>query len=373
MRIAIDGRCLLGGPRTGVGLYAIGLLDALFAQKSEHEYIIFSSGWRPFPEDLQKRWEGKAVFVHTRVPNKLLHACFAFFDVLSIDQMIAKKIGKPIDVLFAPNIHLLPVTDHVRLVLTVHDLSFIHLPEVFSWKRRLWHWMIGVKELTMRADVIITPSQYTAWDVSRTLGKDAKAVVPVIAAHKPDEGSPVSYELPENYVLFLGTIEPRKNIDALLEAYVLSGLHEKGIDLVIAGGLGWKCRRIKRVIDITPGVRHVGYVASEEKQALYAGAQLFVYPSRYEGFGLPVLEAMQAGVPVVTARVTALTEVGGDACWYVHPDDVRQLADGMVKMIEDQRLREEYVQRGRARAAQYQWGRSAEQLLHVFTINKPPS
>lgn len=364
--IAIDIRCLLASQPTGVALYTVGLLDALLREEQKHTYILFSSGVKPLPEEYRTRWSGKARFVHFRFPNKLLHLILAL-RLVSVDWIISKLVGKKIDIFFVPNIHILPVSTQVKFVATIHDLSFEHLPEVFSWKRRLWHWVVQPKKIAKRADVVVTPSHYTAWDVARTYKIDKNKIQPVVAALTQLESREEVVDITKPYILCLGTIEPRKNIDALVQAYKKSELFEQGIRFVIAGVPGWQCVKTLEHIGNTEGVEHLGYVSPAEKNHLYKQALCFIYPSLYEGFGLPILEAMVHGTPVITSHVTALTEVGGDAVHYVNPDDMNDIAHAMKILCSDMQLRERYSEKGKERAQTYTWKKSAAILRKVFS------
>ena len=171
------------------------------------------------------------------------------------------------------------------------------------------------------------------------------------------------YNLPEKFVLFLGTIEPRKNIVALTEAFALSRSKKNGYELVIAGASGWKYQCSLDAIEKTDGVRSIGYVASEDKNTLYQMADLFVYPSLYEGFGLPVLESMACGTPVITSDRSSLPEVVGRAALLVNPHDTRDIADTIDMVLLDRALYRELSQRGKVRASAFSWQKAVRQWL----------
>jgi glycosyltransferase involved in cell wall biosynthesis len=179
--------------------------------------------------------------------------------------------------------------------------------------------------------------------------------------------------LPERYVLFLGTIEPRKNISRLIKSFgrlvASSGQALSDVYLMIAGGKGWFYESVfalAKNLGLTDRVRFVGYVPEEEKCAWYNAATCFCYPSLYEGFGLPPLEAMACGVPVITSNTSSLPEVVGDAGLTVAPDDVHALSDALHRVLTDATLRGELVERGRERAAGLTWNRTAHQTTQVY-------
>jgi glycosyltransferase involved in cell wall biosynthesis len=176
------------------------------------------------------------------------------------------------------------------------------------------------------------------------------------------------YGLPGKFVLFVGLIEPRKNLETLVDAYLADSLCE-GFDLVLAGNLGWDYSRLLKKVAAS-GVRNrihmPGYIDDADLPALYSMAAAFVYPSLYEGFGLPVLEAMACGAPVITSGVSSLPEVAGDAAILVDPRDCRAVAGALRMVLGDEELREDLSQRGRQRSQLFTWERTAGKTLDVY-------
>jgi glycosyltransferase involved in cell wall biosynthesis len=176
--------------------------------------------------------------------------------------------------------------------------------------------------------------------------------------------------LPNRFILFLGTLEPRKNVQKLIRAYSQWRNSEPGIPkLVVAGAKGWYYERIFAEVErlgLAGQVIFPGYVAQEELPLWYNAADLFVYPSQFEGFGLPVLEAMACGTPAVTTNVASLPEVGGDAAWLVSPDNEAELVEAVRRVLKDAALRQEMKARGLAHAANFTWERTARQTLDTY-------
>ena len=174
---------------------------------------------------------------------------------------------------------------------------------------------------------------------------------------------------PGGYILYVGMLEPRKNVDRLVEAFGTVADQLSGIDLVIAGRRGWMYEEIfarVEALGLRDRVRFTGYVVSHDLPALYGGARLFAYPSKYEGFGLPVLEAMSCGAPVVTTNVSSMPEVAGDAAILVAPDDVAGLAAALLRVSGDHALRDDLRCRGLARAKTFSWERCARETIAVY-------
>lgn len=283
--------------------------------------------------------------------------------------------GPKLDIFFSPNIHFTSVSPETAHAITIHDLSFEHLPNCYTQKQRLWHKSINPKKQCQQADIIITPSEHTKRDVAKTYGipeSKMTAIHPGLApgfALEDLQGMDRvrnTYGLRQRYILFLGTLEPRKNITTAIDAFVDSGLRSRGYELIIAGAHGWHTRPILQNIQRTDGVRHIGYVRSEDKPALYRLADVFVYPSLYEGFGFPVLEAMASGTPVITSHRASLPEVGGNAVWYVNPMNTKEIATAMEAVVSDSTISELYMDRGRLQAKRFCWNRAARRCLSLF-------
>lgn len=275
----------------------------------------------------------------------------------------------------------LPLACACPAVVTVHDLSFFRYPEAFRRFNRVYlSWMTRVA--TRKAARVIAVSESTRQDVLTYCGVAAERVVVVpngVAAefHPADPQAAAAFRqrkgLPERYILFLGTLEPRKNLERLLEAYALLVRgHAAGSAppaLVIAGGRGWFYETIfarAARLGLTERVIFPGFVPADELPWWYRAAELFVYPSLFEGFGLPVLEAMACGVPTITSNVSSLPEVVGDAAVLVAPEDTEALADAMARVLAEPTLAARLREAGLRRAARFSWSRTAAETAAVY-------
>jgi glycosyltransferase involved in cell wall biosynthesis len=172
----------------------------------------------------------------------------------------------------------------------------------------------------------------------------------------------------DKYILYLGTLEPRKNVETLILAYKkIYDLGFKIYDLIIVGDRGWKSKSLIHLINSTPGVKYIGYVDEAKKSELYQNASLFVFPSLYEGFGLPVLEAMAHGVPVIASNRPSLPEVAGEAGYYINPCNIDELAQAMKRVLTNEELRQNMIQKGVDRARTFSWTKSAEEFVQILT------
>lgn len=367
MRIIIDIRPLLEPRRSGVGTFTAETTKALTA-RGTHEYALFANGrGTTVPGDVPAP-SPRVTHRFSRYPNRLLNASFAFLRRPRIETLAG-----PADAVWLPNLNF--VASALPTVVTVHDLSFSRYPQFFTAKQRLWHRMINPRAALRRASAVVAVSEHTRMDVIETYGVPADKVT---VAHPGIGATFVAQEddairrvrerhgLRGPFFLFLGVIEPRKNVAGLIAAF---SRVTADADLVIAGGKGWLCDDVFRAAVRSPKkdrIKFLGYVDEVEKPALYAAASAFVYPSFYEGFGIPPLEAMAVGTPVIASRTSSLGEVIGDAGLLVDPRSPADIADAMGAVFADGRLAEELRRRGSVRARDFTWDGTATSLERAF-------
>lgn len=263
------------------------------------------------------------------------------------------------------------------LVVTIHDLAFLRFPEAFPPAWRVLY-RLGLRAAARRADVIVVPSEATAAELRAATGvaADRVAVTPLAAAPTssaagPDRGDDrlAGVTFPERYVLAVGTIEPRKNLVRLIRGYrravAGAGLPHA---LVLAGPSGWRADEVLR--ELRPGepgrIVLVGALGAADLEAAYAGADVVAYPSLHEGFGLPVLEAMARGVPVVASSTSSIPEVAGDAALLVDPRSADLIGDAIAQVLRDPDLATRLAAAGRARAATFTWERTAARTVEAY-------
>jgi glycosyltransferase involved in cell wall biosynthesis len=276
-------------------------------------------------------------------------------------------------------VNALPVAWHGRAVVTILDLTFLLMPRLFnSGNARYLKW--AVRHATRAAKRVITISETTRQDVIRLLGVPPERVTRIYCGveerFKPLRGTAelaafrASRQLPDDFILYLGTMEPRKNVGRLVQAYAaLRRRGETSIPLVLAGGKGWGENAIFAEVErsgCASDIRYVGYVPEEEMPLWYNAATFFVYVSEYEGFGLPPLEALACGTPVITSDCSSLPEVVGDAGILVDPKDTDAIADAMQRLIGNPSLRAELTAGGPQRAGEFTWKRMAAETLAVY-------
>lgn len=372
MRIGVDIRALLDRPLTGVGEYAFQLLDALLRDGHDETYVLFSNSFHETPE-LPNTWPRDRYTLRTfRIPNKLLNLSLVLTGHPALDRLLS-----PIDCFFAPNLHFLPLTKKIPFVLTVHDLSFHHYRSLFSFRRRLWHRLLMPERLFARADTLIAVSQATANDLTKTCGIPAEKIAMIHSGihivqttEDAKARARTRYHLPPHFLLSLSTLEPRKNLLTALDAYaqLRANFGYQG-GLVIAGAPGWSRGPFHHALASHPyrnDVHVLPYVSSEEKHALYALADVFLYLSVYEGFGFPPLEAALQGTPVVAGHHSSLSEVMDDAAVLVDVHNVADVAHAVAVLLHDAPLRERLASAAARVSARYSWQETAALTRAAF-------
>lgn len=392
MQILVDCRHLNQKSVSGIGEYTIQLLHALFALNQtetgsdvihRNSYILLTTG-RTQPDLLALfRERSSAAFIfpafvthrHVWISNKLLHLKMMVMKNPSLNWLVPDAI----DLIFMPNLNITILPKDIPTVLTMHDLSWKFFPEFYSWKMRLWHRVLHPEKLVESSRLIITPSRSTKRDVEQAFQKPSEAVTNIPHGIHPsfhpqmeaqDHGVRSRLKLPKRFVLFVGTIEPRKNVLSIIEGLKL--YREKTHDdlhLVLVGKWGWKSHNVRRRIwrrDVCDWVHVLGYVRAIDRPAIYRSATVFVWPSFYEGFGLPVLEAMASGLPVITSLTSSMPELTGTAGIHVDPSNVEDIADALRGVVSSKPLQDQLRRTGLEQAKKYTWTETAKLLQDQF-------
>jgi glycosyltransferase involved in cell wall biosynthesis len=364
LRVAVDATPLLGRP-TGVGAFCAGALGALSVRK-DLRVRAFAVSWRRRRGIEGLVPEGVEV-VGRPMPARPLHLAWRRTGLPSLERFTG-----PTDVVHGTNF-VVPPTRRAARVVTVHDLSTVRFPELCDGPTLAFPGL--VREAVRRGAWVHTPSAFVAAEVVDALGADPDRVravhsgVPPLPA--PDPGVPGRY-LPEGtsrYVLAVGTAEPRKDLPGLVRAFDELARERPDLALVLAGPDGWGSDALAHAVAASAWrarVVRAGWVDVATLSGLLHGAAVLAYPSLYEGFGFPPLQAMAAGVPVVAARAGALPEVLGDAASLVAPGDPEALAGAMARIVDSADVHADMVVRGVARAGRFTWDRCAEGLDGLY-------
>lgn len=362
MRVVVDYRPALRD-RSGVGEYVHQTVRAFALQYPGDSLTLFTSSWKDRPEpSLALTCPGARVSDH-RLPVALLNYAWHRFERPSIEFLA----GGRFDVAFSPHPLLLPARDAAQIVM-VHDLDFLRHPERTHREIRRDYPRLA-RTHARRAARVIVPSPHTAREVVSQLGVPESRVA-VCPPGAPEWRHPPGRPAPAGYVLFIGTLEPRKNVGGLLAAYGRLLARRSAVPkLVLAGGAGSDASTWLESIRDPPlagHVEYIGYVREEDRQRVYAGARVVVLPSYEEGFGMPALEAMSLGIPVIVSRRGNLPELVGDAGLLVDPDDVESIVDAMDRVLHDEGLAAMMADRAAERARQFHWRRTAQAVRDVF-------
>jgi glycosyltransferase involved in cell wall biosynthesis len=357
VKIAIDISRLATTQRTGTERYTWEVLAGIAANPGDHEYILYSAQQ---PTELPE------------LPS-CMRVCVMPFPRLWTHLRLAWQLWRDCpDVLFVPS-HVLPwnvrLVPGMRVVTTVHDLGFLHFPEAHTRFQngylRLSTWWAA-----MAADAVIAISAATAHDLRQFTGIVPQRVHIIAHGVSPRFVPSAAHAQPwSRYLLYVGTLQPRKNLIRLIEAFAQAVRHPD-TQLVIAGRAGWLSEPLMATAHrcgVADRVHLIGFVPDADLPALLATARAFVFPSLYEGFGMPVLEAMASGVPVITSNTSALPEVAGDAALLVDPTDVAAIAAAITRLDGDDGLHAAFVARGLAHAARFTWRRCAQATYAILT------
>ncbi len=373
--------------RAGIGRYTRELVTALLALESQCQYVIFAATGGLDTESWKlETGQLRASSIAHPASSILLRTLPISDDWLArLWQRLrlpipVETITGPLDVFYSPDFVLPPTCRTTRTLLTVHDLSFLRCSEAFVPALRRYLERVVPRSIS-RANLVLADSAHTRSDIVSLLGVSPGKVQVLysgVDSHfrpepelRESERLQARYGLSEvPYVLSVGTLQPRKNYVRLIQAFTqLQTCRLADLQLVIAGGRGWLCQDIFAEAEKHGDcVRILGFVDEADLPALYRNAALFVFPSLYEGFGLPVLEAMACGVPVVCSNRSSLPEVAGDAALLADPLDTDGLAETMARALEDTDLRQEMAARGFAQAARFTWERAARQLRDMFEM-----
>ena len=361
MKILIDAH-VVGERETGNETYIVNLLRALSRINRDDEIFVAAA----HAESVEPLIEGSRgcslVRVSTNPFRRLLYDLPHLASHLDVDMLCVTYAG--------------PLRVKCPMTAVVHDVSFKRHPEWFSWRDRAVLTM-GVGATVRRAAAVVTISEFSKREIAETCAVpvDRIHVTPLAAApeftpeERDDAAVHARYGLRRPYLLAVGNLQPRKNLVRLLEAFGrLQAGQQFDHDLVLAGTTG-EAATIRSAIDrlaVSDRVKAIGYVSAAELPALYRGAEVFVYPSLYEGFGLPVLEAMACGTPVLASNVPAIVEVAGSAARLVNPESVDELAAGIAELCSQPEARTRLRDRGQARSRLFTWEQTALRTLDIF-------
>lgn len=364
MRIGIDASTIgtQGGPRT----YVLNLISSILEIDKENDYVVFYNS----EEHLGRFPQAKEVVVPFSNPATRL-----FREHLLMAYHYKKE---RLDIVHNPK-SAISILKPCKTVVTIFDLIPVTNPETEKWMARVY-WKIQIPIAARHADFVITSSEFAKKEIIGRYGTpgDRIRVIPIsynihcrpIGAGPEAEAARKRYSMPDKYILYVGTIQPRKNISTLIKAYSsLAKIGRIKHKLVITGRKGWLYDPLFELIkdeEMEERIVFTGFVPDEELPYIYNGADLFVYLSLFEGFGIPPLEAMACGIPVICSNTTSLPEVVGDAGMLVAPTDQKAVEEAILKVLENADLRADMREKGLIQAKKFSWERTARETLEVY-------
>lgn len=382
MRIAVDIRSLTAPHKTGVGIVTESVMRAMAAQAPEDEFFLFATGSEEALMNIPAWDLPNVTVVPLRLPNKLANALWS----LPIGPTMERFLPTQPDVWLFPNAHIHKTK--LPYAVIFHDAAIKTMPECFTLKDHLRARVAQEAAMFRRAKSVIAVSDHSRRDaieyygvtpdsiVAAPLGVDHAVFLP--REQSSDRSYRAAYDLNRPYILWLATREPRKNADAIIRAYTLfRNRGGEAIPLVLAGARGWKTQHIDAALRSSPyrsDIRELLYVPEKHKAALYRGATVFVFPSLYEGFGLPVLEAMACGVPTITSLTSSLPDVVGNAALLIDPLNVTDLAHALTQLLDGKNgaaFRSNLTARGLEQAKMFSWETTATIVLRALRNSIP--
>lgn len=364
MNILVDARCL-SDEAGGIPRYVSSIISALAHRYRGHMFLLFFNGYKNTYPWKMRHYPSNCIAVQSTFPNKLFNISSSVLSRPTLDEITQKITGVIPDAVFMPNINFVSVSSNIPIVLTIHDLSFHHYPKTFSWRSRLWHRYIGVASLIRRSARIIAVSDHTRDEIIEQFDVDPHRVnaIPHANTNQVDSGAMFSRDqlgVSDEYMIAPGMGAGRKNLDCLLDAWCLARQSSASLSkmkLLITG--------IQHGNNTPDSVLCIGTVPSDHYRALLSHATAVVYPSRYEGFGFPILEAFAARTPVLASSCSSIPEIGRDAFYPFDPYDVNSLALALMDICNPA-IADHFVNVGAAYAWKNSWDDAAIRTFNTI-------
>ncbi len=370
MRVLIDASGITRN-KAGVGVYAKELIDRLAGAAGLELYLLVQD------DDPDLDYGARSTVKMVKVPSRLMRSRPVR---IAFEQTVLPLIllRHRIEVVHSLHYSFPLASFGAKRVVTIHDLTYVSMPELHLASKR-WFFRFFIAKAAKAADGVIFISHSAAADFERCFGRPRG--VAVVIHHGRSKGfEPLGeggsaqairakYGLPERAIVYIGTIEPRKNLTRLVEAFARASVEQPEVSLAIAGMKGWMYdglfQRVKE-LGLEPKVLFLGFVPEEDKRALLCAAEVFAYVSLYEGFGLPVLEALACGVPTVASNTSSIPEIAGSAALLVDPLSVEEIAAGLKRLLAEPELRDRLREAGLQQAARFTWEWTASETVAMY-------
>lgn len=382
MNIGIDIRSLMEPHRSGIGEYTCNLLKNIFEIDKKNSYFLFYNSLKKSEQFIPKFECPNVKICSLKYPNKFFNLAQNFLAMPKIDKIIYNKHKIKLDSFFLPNLNFFSVSPDCKTIMTIHDLSFFIHPEFYSLKRKIWHYFTAQKELLDKIDKFICVSENTQKDLQQHYfvpNEKIKTIYSGISGHFQKLETPsfkteqikTKYDLPKNFILSLCTLEPRKNIEGIIQAFSLAKdkIPNNDLYLVIAGAKGWKYDKIFNLAKTGKSryfIKFIDYVEPKDKISLYNLCDLFIFPSFYEGFGFPPLEAIACEKPVISSNSSCFPEILNNSALLCNPYKVNELSEAIVKIMTNEKLRNNLIAKGKEQVKKYTWKKAATEVLAIL-------
>jgi glycosyltransferase involved in cell wall biosynthesis len=372
MIIGIDMRMLSSRHRSGVEEYAEQIISRLAHLAPNDQFKLFFSSFRNYPPKFSWLNLPNVRVYHYHIPNRLLFICARFFNWPKLDVLMNGA-----DVFFSPHFFLAPLSENCRRVTTFHDLSYKRFPEFFTLNQRLWHRFMRPTLSARFSDRIIAVSGSTKADLVEYYHVDPANISVIYnsaSLTRPTDAELETFkrnrQLPARFIFSIGTLEPRKNTDGIIRAFNIlkSRPGFEDVQLVFGGNKGWECENVFKELEQSPyskDIRYLGYI-SDNPAYYYSLASVFVYPSFFEGFGLPVIDAMACGAPVITSTTSSMPEITGNAALLVDPYNISAIASAMETILNNPKLADSLRVKGLGQSRYFNWDKAASETLEVI-------
>jgi glycosyltransferase involved in cell wall biosynthesis len=380
MKIGIDITPLRQENISGIGKYLKNVLENLFEIDNENEYYLISFGKKNININFDISKYKNVSHIHFNISSKLVLLSSFFLNYPKIDKLISRKKNIELDCFWMPNIGPGSFSKKVRLILTIHDLSFIMFRHFFDFKRNLWHFLTKPKKLIKRADKIICVSDNTKLDLTNFLNVSKEKIIVshlgISVNYKKLDNQEIQdfknrHNLNKDFLLYVGTIEPRKNLDCVLSVFEKLSCDFSNLELVICGDFGWMKHKFDLFFEklgdsVRSKIKFLGYVQDHELPVLYNSAKIFIWPSFYEGFGLPPLEACSCKCPVVISNNSSMPEVLGKNSILCEAYNIESFYIAIKSLLENEDLYNFYKNKTFDEGFYNNWRSCAQDLLKIF-------
>jgi len=372
MKILIDIRSLFSKFHSGIPEYTKNLTKNLIYFDHKNEYLFFANNFSSQEKKIIS-FIPQEKTINFHIPNKIFNLTAKIFSYPKID----KKIN--FDILLNPHFNLLPLLNYEKQIITIHDLSFIFFKEFFTFKKNLWHFFQNVKEQCKKSGLILTVSDFTKKTIISTFKineEKIKKVYPGInnVYRRLDKNNEelknfaLQYKINFPFILNVATIEPRKNHLGLIKAFELLKTKKSFKDhkLILVGNYGWKYKEIKKMIKRNKDIIIFNNFNYKNMLFLYNLAEVFVFPSFFEGFGFPPLEAQKCGLPVIASNRTSLPEILQESAILIDPYKILDLASAIEFTLNNNKIKNELILKGLKNSARFDCGKTTQNILNIF-------